>query len=124
MPLKSLKNLAEAEHDRPLEESKVRELVAKRCGEIRSFLTAIKDPSMIAMLEDEHLFATLLALAINDYGVRTKDLATALSVSVPQVGRWAAGENAPRPYARAQVVQGVAHLLEKALTELEQRTAA
>jgi predicted transcriptional regulator len=105
----------EADSDDPIEAS--RALLSARLDERRTFLLALKDDSTKALSSDKEFFSTMMTLAMREYGVRQSDVAETLSLSKAAVGRWIAGTTAPAQYARNQVIDVVASLLESSLTE-------
>ena len=92
-------------------------LRAKRKDELRAFGIALRDPTLGQLLENDEVFATILALATQDYGIKQKDVARMLSVSAASVARWAMGENTPKSYARPAVVKVIAELVELAIQD-------
>ncbi len=91
-------------------------LRARRRAEIVAFLTALNEPSLrSSVLDDTEAFASVLDLAIGDYGVQQKEIADHLKVSPGAVGRWRSKEHAPRRYARESVLSVVAALIQRQL---------
>jgi len=91
-------------------------LRSRRRAEIESFLVALEQESLQqTAAQDDDAFASILDLAIGDYGVLQKDLADHLSLSASAVGRWRTKENAPRPYARRPVILALAALVRRQL---------
>ena len=90
-------------------------LVARRRKERESFVQALRQPSLERELEHDEVFSALVGLAVYDYGVPQKDLASTLKVDPSAITRWAKGETAPRLYTRSLIVSGIAGILDKQL---------
>lgn len=95
-------------------------LRARRRSERAAFIEALKNPSLLPLLQDNEVFATLVDLAINDYGLSQNELARAVRVHPSAVTRWSAGDSAPRGYARPIVVATIAELLARSLDQVEE----
>lgn len=95
------------------------DLLARRRGERLNFLRTLQDGAFREGLErqSDELFRTLLALAVNDYGVSRKALALALNIAEPTISRWAKGGSSPPAYGRITVIDALAALMVSSLGE-------
>lgn len=93
-------------------------LLDRRRNERLNFLDILKSPNTQEDSEYDGYFFALIALSVNDYGVSRRDLAQTLNVSEGAISRWVAGKSAPPGYARAQIVEAIAMLLEGSLAPL------
>lgn len=103
----------DAPHDAEL--GKITDFLGRRLSERKAFVAALKEAGFRnQLLEDqsEWLFASVVDLAINDYGVRQKHLAALIRANTASIGRWAAKTAAPTPIARVGVVDAIIQLLE------------
>jgi hypothetical protein len=69
----------------------VRELVARRGGEMKNFRNSIRSPEILEDSSHPAHFRSIVALATADYQVSVADLAASLQVSEEEVMGW--GDN-------------------------------
>jgi hypothetical protein len=85
-----------------------------RFGQLKAFLRQLNDPEVQDEAKrDDHLFASIIDLATDEYGVRQTSIADAIGISGAAVGRWAKGTNLPAPYVRASVIQALAAIIQE-----------
>lgn len=94
-------------------------LRSRRNAEIEAFLIALGENSLQQAIADDDAFSAILDLAIGDYGVLQKDLASHLGVSPSAVGRWRANDSVPPAFARPPVIAALAALVAKKLSDEE-----
>ena len=89
-------------------------LLANRRSEIRAFAIALRDETLrefISTEDGDETFSDLIALAVKEYGVSQKEIATAISTTPSTVSRWMNG-HAPALYARKSVVDAIAMIID------------
>jgi hypothetical protein len=64
-----------------------------------------------AVQEDDTYFASLVRLAVNDYGVKQSVIAQKLGVSAPAVSRWMSMLSLPVPYVRKGIVEAMEEII-------------
>lgn len=85
----------------------------KRFGMLKVFIDQIRNQQLLdEVRRDDRLFAAVLELASEEYGVRFNDIAEKIDVSAATVGRWAKQINLPHSALRPLVVEAIADLLE------------
>ena len=90
-------------------------LISTRRNELQAFANALKDENLhkfVASPSGDEAFSQVIALAVNDYGVSQKDLATAVGVNSTTVSRWSTGSSLPLPYGRGGILNVISTLLE------------
>lgn len=83
-------------------------LAAKRVDELRAFLNALHNPILRKQVDDDQVFAMVIQLAIDDYGVGQRELAKVLQTQPSTVGRWRHGQSAPSTYSRPGILSAIA----------------
>jgi hypothetical protein len=91
-------------------------LQRNRFGELQAFLKQLQDSRLQEDAKaDDRLFASIIGLGVEEYGVRQAAIAEAIGISAAAVGRWAKRINLPPPYVRGTVVQALAAIVEEAV---------
>jgi hypothetical protein len=81
-------------------------------GALSAFHKQICDEQVMdGVQHDDNLFATIVDLAIREYGIRQAELARQLKVSAPAVARWSKQINLPATYARPSIVGKIASII-------------
>ncbi len=96
-------------------------LASKRLDELRAFYIAIDDPVLQKEAENDDVFATIMQLAIDDYGVSQKELAEILKIKPSTVGRWRQGQTVPSVYARPGILAALCTLLSQCIALRENK---
>lgn len=65
--------------------------------------------------EDDHLFARIVSISIEDYGVKQSALAAKMKVSTAAVSRWATLKNLPTPTLRPVILRAIIGLIEQSV---------
>jgi ribosome-binding protein aMBF1 (putative translation factor) len=99
----------------PRESAAVEALLERRREERRQFLVIIHSKQAAEYSKDDAYFASLVTMAVKDYGVSRRSLATMLGANESAISRWMTGAHAPRPYGRKEVIAAIADLLRQDL---------
>lgn len=79
---------------------------------LEAFLAKIESEELQGMVrEDDALFAWVVKLAVEEYGVAQVKLSERLALSLAAIGRWVRSENLPPPYVRQSVLIAIAGLI-------------
>ena len=89
----------------------VEALVARRQVEIAYFIEALGMDTVLEDIDNAEYFRSLLALAVNDYGVSRSALAEHLRTDTSNISKWIAGGTAPRLLTRRLAVSRIRDLL-------------
>lgn len=108
--------------NRPLEEevkdgSSIVELSKRRLEELETFLIALNSPVLKKEAEEDDVFNMLVQLAVDDYGVSQGELADVLHTQSSTVGRWKQGRAFPSVYSRPGILDGIAVLLSRQISD-------
>jgi len=69
--------------------------------------------------ENDDMFASIVHLAIQEYGLKQARIADALEVSPAAVGRWSKGNHLPKAHYRPSVVETIQQLIEAEASKVE-----
>ena len=94
-------------------------LAKQRLDELKAFHIALESPVLQMEAEDDEVFATVIQLAIDDYGLGQKELADILQTQTSTVGRWKVGRNVPSVYSRPGILSAVASCISQHIAERE-----
>ncbi len=90
-------------------------LLETRRDEIRAFAIALKNEEFLSFIstpEGDESFGDLIELAIREYGVSQREVATATSATPSTVSRWMNGQSLPPRYARKSIVEAIAMIID------------
>lgn len=86
---------------------------AKRFNALKIFIDQIRTQELLnEVRHDDRLFAAVLELAAEEYGLRFNEISEKIEVSAATVGRWSKQINLPHSAFRPLVVEAIADLLE------------
>jgi predicted transcriptional regulator len=124
--------------DRGLVERRLRTTLQSRFETLKAFGKLLSQEDILEeVTTDDALFASIIYLSINEYGLSQANLARELGASAAAVGRWAlVGEPQPRKagrlnsldrrgslppaYSRRTIVEKIAHLLNSSIEDQEE----
>ncbi len=89
----------------------VKSLIARRQTEIAYFIEALSMDAVLEDIDNSEYFRSLIALAVNDYGVSRSALADHLHTDQSNISKWIAGDTAPRLLTRRLAVSRIRDLL-------------
>lgn len=89
----------------------VQTLIARRQVEIAYFIEALGMEAVLEDIDNSEYFKSLIALAVNDYGVSRAALAEHLHTDQSNISKWIAGDTTPRLLTRRLAVSRIRDLL-------------
>jgi hypothetical protein len=125
--------------DQGLVERRLKPTLDRRFETLKAFAALLETENILdEVARDDALFASIVYLAINEYGLSQAALARDLAASTAAVGRWASvGEpqsrnpaklsfidrkgSLPPAYSRRTIVEKIAHLLTSSIGDQQDR---
>jgi ribosome-binding protein aMBF1 (putative translation factor) len=90
-------------------------LLETRRNEIKAFSIALRDEGFLNFIstpEGDHSFCEFIELAIREYGVSQREVATATNATPSTISRWMSGQSMPPRYARKSIVEAIAMIID------------
>jgi hypothetical protein len=90
-------------------------LLETRRNELKAFSIALRDEGFLNFIstpEGDQSFCELIELAVREYGVSQREIATATDATPSTISRWISGQSAPPRYARKSIVEAIAMIID------------
>lgn len=90
-------------------------LLETRRNEIKAFSIALRDEHFLKFLsstEGDEAFGEVVELAVKEYGVSQKEIATATNSTPSTVSRWMNKGNSPPRFTRNSIVEAIAMIID------------
>jgi hypothetical protein len=106
-------------HEAETPDAGLRSLQTARLSELKTFYIALRSPFLQTQAEEDDVFADIVKLAIDDYGVGQGELSGILQTTTSTVGRWKQGSSVPSVYARSGVLAAIASAISQKIADRE-----
>lgn len=97
------------------EASVTERLLKTRRNEIQAFAIALRDDAFLNFIstsEGSESFSDVVELAVKEYGVSQREVASSTDVSTATVSRWMNGQSLPPRYVRKNIVEAIGMIID------------